>query len=129
MATSITIKGVDKAMKKLGKGTAVSMLRKPMRDGLALLKKDRKVYAPERPNQTYARTGRLGKNVRGETQTTQNGLVGRIKNETPYKPYVHQRPDQAWMHRGRWLTDDDIVTRNQAAIVAGFERAIKKALR
>lgn len=60
-----------------------------------------KMYPPERPAQTYIRTGTLG----GGWTITPNTNGYTIRNDTPYTKYVVGNAyglEQAWMHTGRW---------------------------
>ena len=60
-----------------------------------------KMYPPERPAQTYIRTGTLG----GGWMITPNSNGYTIGNNTPYTKYVVGNAyglEQAWMHEGRW---------------------------
>lgn len=68
-----------------------------------------KAYPPERPHQTYIRTGRLGRNWKSNKVGV---LKYRITNSTPYAKYVVGNAygqGQAWMHVGRWNVFRNVV--------------------
>lgn len=61
-------------------------------------------YAPERPGQTYVRTGRLGQ---GWWQSGMGQSQVVFTNGVPYAPYVvgdSYGKGQSWWHVGRWWT-------------------------
>lgn len=65
-------------------------------------------YPPERPGQTYVRTGRLA-----NSWSAVRAAEGRwlIRNSAPYSGYVVGREQQAWMHRGRWWIAENVIQR------------------
>jgi hypothetical protein len=115
--------------------SANNWLRPPMVRGLARLQAGMAVYPPTRPGQRYIR-GRGPTNAQGRViaQTSQNlgkrwtneinergdGLEGRIGNNTSYGPFVQSAEDQAWVHQGRWQTDEEVANQNEDAIRADF---------
>jgi hypothetical protein len=65
-------------------------------------------YPPERPGQSYTRTGRLGFNW--QVKRLDDGYT--VANPTPYAKYVVGNAygtDQAWMHVGRWQLFRNVV--------------------
>ena len=134
MSASITITGIDDISRKFINSTSLRTLRKPMDRGMLRLQRDMSKYPPPRPGQTYRR----GQDPRSEdlgaswiTKITQTagGMIGRVGNNTSYAPWVQSHQFQAWMHKGRWQTDRDVVERNRAPIMRDFEQEIMKALR
>lgn len=66
-----------------------------------------KEYPPERPGQTYIRTGTLG----GGWNILSRSDGYTIRNDTPYAKYVVGNAyglEQAWMHQGRWQLQRDV---------------------
>jgi hypothetical protein len=70
-------------------------------------------YPAPAPNSSYRRTRTLGRlwtvatprvTVRGHV------LEGRIRNATPYARLVQKEGEQRRVHRGRWQTDEDVVS-------------------
>lgn len=151
---SIEIRGVDELIRKLGSVEGVKVLEDPMRRSVDRLKRDIANYdaVPKmRPGEWAAktslkqkraywfkvkqlgkhpgRTGVLGKRWTTRINRSKTGLTGKIGNNTTYAPWVQSEKWQARMHRKRWKTDQQVTYNNRNAIVADFEREIRKALR
>lgn len=78
---------------------------------------------------TYRRTGTLGRTWTSATPTFQamaSGFEGRVGNATPYAVYVQSADDQAWMHRGRWPTDEDVLADHAGDIQAEYTAAVEQ---
>lgn len=86
-----------------------------------------KKYPPQRPTR-YRRTGTLGR--RWTTRRlSAPGMVGReIGNNTEYAPFVQSAELQAYMHRGYWQTDEDVIRQEAPAIVRDVEATLFRAL-
>lgn len=125
----------------LGRLASNEWLRAPMIRSLARLQNDMATYPPTRPGQRYIRgrgstnaQGRvtrltsqnLGKRWTSRVRATGNGLEGELGNNTSYGPFVQDSERQAWMHRGRWQTDEDAAEQNEAAIRADFLATISR---
>ena len=100
--------------------------RKPMTMSLALLVDDIAEYPPAPSGSSYRRTGNLGRawtSAQYEVSANTGGITGVIGNAVrdrrgrAYGPYVQSEEEQAWMHRGRWATDEMVAERNTNAIV------------
>lgn len=100
--------------------------RKPMTMSLALLVDDIAEYPPAPSGSSYRRTGNLGRawtSAQYEIHASTGGITGVIGNAVrdrrgrAYGPYVQSEEEQAWMHRGRWATDEMVAERNTNAIV------------
>lgn len=100
--------------------------RKPMTMSLALLVDDIAEYPPAPSGSSYRRTGNLGRawtSAQYEVSVNTGGITGVIGNAVrdrrgrAYGPYVQSEEEQAWMHRGRWATDEMVAERNTNAIV------------
>lgn len=123
----------------LGRLASDNWLRPPMVRGLARLQGDLATYPPTRPGQRYIR-GRGPTNAQGQVTrlTSQNlgkrwtsriteegeGIRGEVGNNASYGPFVQSAEDQAWMHQGRWPTDEMVANRNEDAIRADFHDAV-----
>jgi len=151
---SITIKGVDALMKKLGKAAAIETLRPPMTRGVMRLQRDMADApgpiakghwaantTPGQRRAYFAKVKRLGKHPKrtgsAKRWTTKvvvsvNGLQGKVgisaKSGDSYLPFVYSDRFQAGFHRGRWRTDQQARDKNEPAIVADFGHAIDRAL-
>lgn len=155
---SIEIRGVDELIRKLGSVEGVKVLEAPMRRSMLRLQRDianADAVPKMRPGEWAAKTSlkqkraywfkvkKLGKHP-GRTGTTARGwnapnsvrisrsgvgLTGRLGTGVKYAPWVQSEKWQARMHRKRWKTDQEVTYNNRNAIVADFEREIRKALR
>jgi len=126
---SIEIKGVDALVTKLGKVAAVKTLEPAMQRSVMRLQRDMAQYPPQRSGATYRRTGTLGRRWTTKVARSSRGLVGKVGNNTSYGPFVQSSRFQAWMHKGRWQTDEDVIEKNRRPILRDFEREIEKAMR
>lgn len=87
-----------------------------------------KVYPPERPGQSYIRTGTLG----GGWTITPNTNGYTIRNDTPYTKYVVGNAyglEQAWMHQGRWNLLRDVSDDEVAKLPAEIDNNISQVAR
>lgn len=72
---------------------------------------------------TYRRTGTLGRAWNTES-TYLRHVIG---NNVRYATYV-QGPEQAWMHRGRWLTAEEAVTGHLPEIAQDIAEDVARVL-
>lgn len=122
-------------LEMLGRISTNNWLRPPMTRGLARLQAGMATYPPTRPGQRYIRgrgptnrQGRviaqtsqnLGKRWTSEINESGSGIEGQIGNNTSYGPFVQSAEDQAWMHAGRWQTDEEVAHQNEGDIRADF---------
>jgi len=128
MPAIIEIKGVDELIRKLGRATATETLRTPMVRSVQELQRRMADYPPQRPGSSYRRTGTLGRRWTTEITQTENGLDGRVGNNTEYGPFVQSDRFQARVHRGRWQTDRSVTEKAAPDILADFRNAIDRAL-
>ncbi len=151
MPITIEIEGVEDLARKFDAAGQVMVLRPPMVRGLARLEDPIKTYPPPiasghwaantTPRQRRAffallrtrrisgkRTGTLGR--RWTSRITEKGasLEGEWGNVTAYGHWVQGHGDQVAFHRGRWITDQQVVDRNRQAIADDFAQAITAAL-
>ena len=63
-------------------------------------------YPPERPEQTYIRTGRLANSWRAEREASARWV---IRNSAPYARWVVGKDTQVWFHKGRWWIAEEVV--------------------
>lgn len=139
----ITIK-VDNsdALRKLGRAQSeiTGMLRAPMQRSLNVLWAGMAHYPPMRPDQRYVRgkgpTNKAGKVVRRTSQQLGKRWTKRIRvgggeirgelgNNVSYGPYVQDDEIQAWMHRGRWQTNQSVAEESAGEIQGFFTDAIQ----
>lgn len=120
----IQLSGLERLQQKLGKAVAQETLQAPLERAIERIKARLQTYPPERPGQAYERTGNLG---RGWTSSI-GPLGATLTNRVPYGPWVQGDQSQARVHRGRWLTTQQVADKEQPAIEAEFLQAIDKAL-
>jgi hypothetical protein len=77
---------------------------------------------------SYRRTGTLGRRWTKKVTTSAEGILGVVGNNTVYAPWVQSSRFQAWMHRGRWQTDEQVMERNRGRIVGFFEAAVRRVI-
>jgi hypothetical protein len=123
---SIQIQGVQELIKRLGDATAAATLRPPLERSMERLRVLLATYPPQPTTSTYARTGNLGRGWK--TSLGSGSLQASLTNRVPYGPFVQGDKTQAGMHRGRWITDQQAVTKETPAIEADFQDAIAQAL-
>jgi hypothetical protein len=126
---TITIRGVDRLVAKFGRVASLNYLRLPMARATARIHDMIKIYPPPLPQSRYKRTGVYGKLWTKDVDITSDGLQGKVGIQLHYAPLVGSARFQARVHRGRWLTDRQVVQRNRAAIVRDFQSEIRRALR
>lgn len=109
------------------------ILRQTSDAALLSLIPDMARYPAPPPNSRYTRTGTLGRTWTAAHplfQVTENSFLGSIGNNTEYAPYVQkageEEPHQAWMHKGRWQTDDDVLKQHEADLNARWDEATEK---
>lgn len=104
-------------------------MEKTTKGALFLLVGEMKKYPPVKP--TYRRTNTLRRTWTAATPTWKaisNGYMGQIGNKTPYAPRVQSAELQAWMHKGYWKTDEEIMTENRGRIERYFDTSISRAV-
>jgi len=126
---NIEIRGIDELYKKLGNAAATSTLEKPMHRSVLLIQRDMAKYPPKPSSSLYRRTGTLGRRWTTKVTRSNNGVVGKVGNNTSYGPWVQSDRFQAWMHRGRWQTDKQVLMNDLQKITGFFKQAVDAALR
>ena len=87
-----------------------------------------KPYPPPPSGSRYVRTGRLGRTWTTNTRTFGETIVTSTGNVTRYARYVQAEGQQARVHRGRWQTDELVLTRRRGAIEGNVSSALRSAL-
>lgn len=131
---AIKVEGLPALQKKLGKLATIEYLKDPMKDSLFVLEKRLSIYPPARSGSTYRRTDLLGNSWTTRTKTTSSTITGEAGNPVEYAPLVMADPKggssitQAWMHKGRWATDLEILEEKTKAMARIFNTAIVEEL-
>ena len=139
MDGEIEVQGIQEAILVLSRIEFDHWIRKPMTQALGLLHNRIAKYPPPRPNQRYRRgqgpTNRAGRVTRRTSQNlgarwteriSGSGFTvrGEVGNNVTYGPYVQAANRQAWMHRGRWITDQQVIDQNEDEVRRYFEVAL-----
>lgn len=87
---------------------------------------------------SYARTGTLGRSVTAmqgqgpaalsRVEPFGKGVTGYVGTGLSYAPYVIDRRRQAWMHRGRFWTLQDVVEKAQSGITKILESGVQRII-
>lgn len=105
------------------------ILEGPIDRGASRIEAGMKIYPPPPPNSRYRRTGTLGR--RWTTRPFRSATeVGReVGNKTlPYAPLVQSEELQARVHRGRWLTDAQVLQREAPRMLRDVETTLQEFL-
>ncbi len=134
----IEIRGLDKAIRKLGLVVTADKLEAPMQRSLYRLQATMQDYPPAPRGSRYIRgygfpgrqtSEKLGQRWKVRIDPVANGLVGKVGNNASYGPWVQsERFQTRWHRRTGWMTDERAVNENRQAIVADFAREISRAL-
>ena len=127
-----------RAMLERSRRTLDAALQGAMRDATSLLLRQVRVYPSPPADSTCKRTLTLARSwFIPPFEQTADGLTGRVVNNgnltrtrsgVPYARYVQDREMQAYMHRGRWDTYQDIAERSEGDIRAMFAARIQAAV-
>ncbi len=137
MQVTILVVGVPELVARLNRITLPALLEAPMQRAIELVRSKLREYPPERPGQTYVRTGDLGQGWADAPVSSSSsgfGLTDTLSNEAvEYAPFVQRDPQfgdphQAWMHRDRWSTDAQILEASAQEIGRDFTAAIQAEL-
>lgn len=123
----VEIRGLEEAYRRLG-ADVLSVLRPPMYRAVIEVEGIMKKYPPPRADQKYVRRGTLGRRWTHEVTQTATSITGEVGNNTSYGPWVQSEQFQAWMHRGRWETDEGALRTVQPHFVQDAEQAVLQAL-
>ena len=121
-----TVDQVIRALDSRG-ANLLDVLQGPLDRGAFRIEAAMKKYPPQRPTK-YRRTGTLGR--RWTTRRiSAPGMVGReIGNNTEYAPFVQSAELQAYMHRGYWQTDEDVIRAEAPGIARDVETTLARSL-
>jgi hypothetical protein len=128
MADEIEITGINELLKKMDGFNILELLKPEMYRAVLRLQARMSRYPPPRAGSKYRRKGTYGKKWTHEVTLTAKSLTGRAGNNLLYGPYVGSERFQAWMHRGRWTTDQEALNLERHSIINDFQTAINTAL-
>jgi hypothetical protein len=142
---TISIRGVDRLMAKLGKVQGTQVLLPPTQRAVFRLQRYMAVYPAQRNPKTLYVRGRgwadkdgrvrrftsehLGKRWTTKVESFGDGVQGKVGNNASYGPLVQSKKFQAAVHKNWWQTDADAIRDNRKDIVQDFNTSIKAALK
>ncbi len=131
MTVVITTEGFEEAVDALQKRglAALDVLEAPLRRGALRIEAGMKRYPQQATGTKYRRTGTLGRRWTTRTmRPSPSRLEVEVGNNTLYGPYVQSAARQAWMHKGKWQTDDETVEKLKAEIITDVQRTVVGAM-
>lgn len=132
MASTIDVKIPASLYKKLDAKEYTQALRRGINQATKIVQDEAEVYPKKRPGQRYIRTFNLRRSWNNRRVTVRASTVeGRVYSNTntaPYNAYVQHPRYQAWMHRGRWQTTDDIARKKQKEVARLVEDEVRRTV-
>lgn len=141
----IDINGLDRAIQKMSKfpEKMKAEMNRNMHASLDVLNENVPAYPPKPESSKYIRTGTLGKSIGssmagGKTGTkptvysvtgTGGNIQGRFGTNLSYAKYVIDSKQQAYMHRGRWWTLDNVKENAKSKIMKIWQDMVNFVLR
>jgi len=126
MDFDMSIDGLDQLYEILGLLKGLEYLTPPMRQTMYLLQERISKYPPVKP--TSRRDGTLGREWTTEVKLLLDNLEGKVGTNIDYAPWVQSKKFQAWMHKGWWQTDEDVMRASVADIEHLFNTHIANLL-
>lgn len=129
--TNISIHGLGDFIRHVDKATSEQALRPAFNRVVNRLLGLLRNYPPELPNQTYRRTGNLGRAWKGKVwqgQGMSKTMRGEVRNSLRYARFV-QGDNRAGIHTGRWINAEEAVKFLQPQIDADFKQAVELGIR
>lgn len=127
----IEVRGLERLVRSLSAFEVFRVLRPGMIRGMARVVNAMADYPAPPEASTYRRTGTLGRRwtqTQPSVEETTTELRVKVGNNTSYGPWVQDAQFQAWMHRGRWQTDEEMLRANEGAIVADLNALVAAEL-
>lgn len=130
------VKGHDKIDAKLQRvgGHVAEQLAPEMRQAITYVHSQVPGYPAPPATSTYRRTGTLGRSVTSfsatgalsRVESVGSGVVGYVGTNIDYAGYVIDEERQAYMHRGRWWTLQNVVRGAAGGIVRILEAGVRR---
>jgi hypothetical protein len=127
-AIELEIRGLPELYRKFGTMAAQETLLAPMWRAVYLIQEKMADYPPAPSGSRYQRTSVLGKSWTANVTQPNGGVQGKVGNKVLYGPFVQSSVFQAWMHRGRWQTDEQVLRAALPGIEKDFEAVVAAAL-
>ena len=135
MPAEIEVKGLQELINKVGRITPEIQraMDKTMEASLNTLHENVPSYPRKPEASSYIRTGTLGKsigmnNAKPTVYSIKGSgakIEGRFGTDLSYAKYVIDPDRQAYMHRGRWWTTDNIVKASKSKILRLWDKMIQ----
>lgn len=126
MEFELNIEGLEEMYAALGYFKGLEYLRPAMQRTVYLLQERIAKYPPAKP--TSDRSGTLGREWTTEVKLLSDNLEGKVGTRLEYAPWVQSKKFQAWMHKGWWQTDEDIMRASLRDIEHLFNAQIATAV-
>lgn len=123
------IEGADEAIAKLrGLGADLLGIVEPaLQRGGYRVENELKEYPQQEPTD-YVRTNLLAKTTFMDPVVRSGDEVRlNLGSPLPYAPFVRSKALQAWMHEGRWPTDEDILGAEMPKMTSEMGAALRRA--
>lgn len=129
---SAELRGVDTVRRGLAQAGRIfeEEYREASEASLRQLAADLADYPPQPAGSSYVRTKRLQRGWTGAQPVWRpigNGYTAQMANATPYGPVVQVAEMQAWIHQGRWLTDEAALAQRKGEVEARHDEATQRA--
>lgn len=129
MPITVSIAGLDDALRRLERAAGDEALRRGMVRAVERLRNRMADYPQQRRGSSYRRTGTLGRRWETRVESASGGVRGRVGNYTvDYAPLVQSHRFQARVHRGRWQTDQQVIERETETITGYFREEVERAI-
>ena len=132
---TVQVEGADRLIARLGRAAASQVLRVIVWRAAAKVLTRLKTYPSAPPSSTYMRTGHLGAAwgpIHEASSASGPGVT--LSNSIAYGPFVQRDPSQpsphqAWMHQGRWTTDQQALAAETGPFMREIGDAVESILR
>lgn len=138
MNSTIRIEGLEELKRKFEEMPAMlnQLMKTEMERSMEFIHGRVPAYPPPPPGSTYQRTLTLGKSINTEVKALGGDVTGEIGTNVVYAPYVISseetrdgRGPQAWMHKGRWWTLQEVVEKAMGAVTNRFQKMVDRLLK
>lgn len=119
----IIIRGAEEIIARLDVAAVGRAVDTPLREGSLRMASELARYPSPPGGSTYRRTGTLGRGW----ATQHNYLRHVIGNNVLYATYV-QGPEQAWMHRGRWRTVEEVAQGSVEQLARDIGESVQRSM-
>ena len=138
--TTFTIKGLDSLNARL-KGMTGAEIQKTLKQttdrAIKYVHSQVPPYPPKPPNSTYTRRLLLGKTINTRVKEVGSEIQGVIGSPMEYSPWVISSEavaevgagPQAWMHRGRWWTLQEVVNKALGEVKRIYSEMLRDMLK